>query len=391
MLNIDYDRQNEEVRRLLQAEREGRPERVRMSIACNPRMILSDPALNQEQVTFQEYIEDPEKMLAVQCRFQEYFSDEIISDREMGFQNLESIPVYPDTQNVLEAAYFGCPIAYHGFNEPGTRICLTEENKRAFLDQEYPSIFTGLSGKTLEYMDCFAQQKKKGYTYHGKPIGAIGPAGTGTDGPFTIACCLLGATELCIALYEEEDFARALLSYITEGAIQRIRVLRRHLGEPERSKEFFFADDSIAMLSEQDYRRFVLPLHKRIIQELAVEGSRNQIHLCGNASHLFPAIQQELNVYTFDTGFPVRHGRLVQELAPGTVILGGVHVDLLLNGDAEAIRAETRRILEEVKPHTRSFIIKEANNLSPGTRPESLLAMHEAVRQYGRYENPMTP
>ena len=123
----------------------------------------------------------------------------------------------------------------------------------------------------------------------------------------------------------------------------------------------------------------------------AVEGSRNQIHLCGNASHLFPAIQQELNVYTFDTGFPVRHGRLVQELAPGTVILGGVHVDLLLNGDAEAIRAETRRILEEVKPHTRSFIIKEANNLSPGTRPESLLAMHEAVRQYGRYENPMTP
>ena len=104
MLNIDYDRHNEEVRRLLQAEREGRPERVRMSIACNPRMILSDPALNQEQVTFQEYIEDPEKMLAVQCRFQEYFSDEIISDREMGFQNLESIPVYPDTQNVLEAA-----------------------------------------------------------------------------------------------------------------------------------------------------------------------------------------------------------------------------------------------------------------------------------------------
>ena len=120
MLNIDYDRHNEEVRRLLQAER------VRMSIACSPRMILSDPALNQEQVTFQEYIEDPEKMLAVQCRFQEYFSDEIISDREMGFQNLESIPVYPDTQNVLEAAYFGCPIAYHGFNEPGTRICLTE-------------------------------------------------------------------------------------------------------------------------------------------------------------------------------------------------------------------------------------------------------------------------
>ncbi|MDR2375867.1 MAG: uroporphyrinogen decarboxylase family protein, partial [Treponema sp.] len=56
-----------------------------------------------------------------------------------------------------------------------------------------------------------------------------------------------------------------------------------------------------------------------------------------------------------------------------------------LRGNAGEIRAETKRILEEVKPLTRKFTIKEANNLSPCTRPESLLAMYEAVKEYGRY------
>ena len=150
MLEIDFQKHNEEVQRLLQKEREGNPERVLMSIACNPRMILSDPSLNTERITFQQYFEDPRVMLEVQSRFQEYMSDNIISDRKMGFANMEGVTAYPDAQNVLEADYFGCPVAYHGIYEPGTHVCLTDENKYAFVDQEFPSIHAGLSGRTLE-------------------------------------------------------------------------------------------------------------------------------------------------------------------------------------------------------------------------------------------------
>jgi hypothetical protein len=41
--------------------------------------------------------------------------------------------------------------------------------------------------------------------------------------------------------------------------------------------------------------------------------------------------------------------------------------------------------LEEVKPLSRRFTIKEANNLSPGTKPVSLLAMYRAVEEFGYY------
>ena len=91
-----------------------------------------------------------------------------------------------------------------------------------------------------------------------------------------------------------------------------------------------------------------------------------------------------MNAGTFDTGFPIDHGKVVRELGPDITVKGGVHVETLRTGTAEEIANAVKLILDAVKPFTRKFIIKEANNLSPGTPPENLLAMHEAVRLYGR-------
>lgn len=385
MLNINYQKHNESVQRLLENEQKGIYERVKMSIACNPRLIISDPLHNKEKLTFEGYTMNSQKMLEIQCRFREYMADDIICDKQMGFENEEGIFLYPDTQNVLEAEYFGCDVAYHGIYEPGTKVCLNDDNKYAFLDREFPSIFSGLSGKIFEHMDYFKEQQKNGFTYKGKPISDVGSAGLSTDGPFTIACCLLGTTELCIALYEDEKFAMDLLAYITDATIARIKAVRAHLGLTELTQNIFLADDSIAMLSDYDYQRFVLPFHKKLISDLASEGTANCIHLCGDATHLFPTLQKHLHIVSFDTGFPVQHGKLVQMLAPNTAIFGGVHANLLLAGSEKEIMIETKRILEEVKPYTKKYIIKEANNVCPGTPPQNILAMYEAVKRYGCY------
>jgi uroporphyrinogen-III decarboxylase len=208
----------------------------------------------------------------------------------------------------------------------------------------------------------------------------------GTDGPFTVGCCLMGATDLCIALYEEPDFARDFLGYVTDATIARIKYFRRLYGKPEKTENFGFADDSISLLSVKDYREHILPFHKKLVRELSYKGDNNGMHLCGNATHLFKTMVEELNIRGFDTGFPVRFGELVRELGPTIGISGGVHVDILLWGNHEEIRGETKRILEEVKNLTRKFTIKEANNLSPCTKPESLLVMYNAVKEFGSYE-----
>jgi uroporphyrinogen-III decarboxylase len=116
------------------------------------------------------------------------------------------------------------------------------------------------------------------------------------------------------------------------------------------------------------YREFVLPCHRRILDELTVPGADRSMHLCGDAQRFFPILQKELGVMSFDTGFPVDFARLYDELLPGTRIYGGPSTGLLLNGTPERIDAEVRRILASgVMGKSRAFVLREGNSLAPGT------------------------
>nr|MBP7562053.1 hypothetical protein [Armatimonadota bacterium] len=111
----------------------------------------------------------------------------------------------------------------------------------------------------------------------------------------------------------------------------------------------------------------------------------NSIHLCGDATHLCPTIRDELKVNAFDTGFPVDHGGLRRTLGPDVFIYGGPHVEFLRGRTPAEVREETRRILESGVMEGGKFVLREANNLAPGTPPENVAAMHEACRDFGQY------
>lgn len=306
--------------------------------------------------------------------------------------DLPSYSLFVDFQNDFECGQLGAQVRFSENNVPFTVPFLHEDNKCELFEKGIPDPFANLSQKAWDYRDYMQQRIDRGLTFKGRPVSGVGIPGLGTDGPMTLACMLRGTADFCIDLYEDEDYAQQLLSYLTETAILRIKAFRRRLGQPERSDGFFFADDSILLLSTEDYRRLILPHHKRLLRELVECDDTGRplqpigIHLCGDATRHFKTIRDELNCYTFDTGFPVQHGKLVQELGPEVTLQGGVHVDLLQRGTPEQVFAETRRIIEEVKPHTKRFIMRDANNLAPRTPMANIRAMYEAVREYGRYE-----
>jgi uroporphyrinogen-III decarboxylase len=139
-------------------------------------------------------------------------------------------------------------------------------------------------------------------------------------------------------------------------------------------------------LSCEDYERLILPFHKKLANELTDGTGKNSIHLCGDATHHFRKIQDELNVYSFDTGFPINFRNMLETLSPETQISGGVHINTLLMGSAGEIQKAVESICREVKPLSKKFIIRDANNLSPGTPFENIAAMYEAVREFGRFD-----
>lgn len=384
MLDIDFRAHNAEAREVWEAYHAGTPVRVPVILGLNVRYYLFSPWLNPRGISFASYSEDPDLMLETQLEFQHYVRHNLLSDAEMGMPSEAWPGVHVDLQNYYEAAWFGCPVHYREGQVPDTSPILTDDNKRMLFDAGIPDPFTdGIMAKNARFLEHIGERIRD-YTFMGLPVRGVSPSGLGTDGPFTAAACIRGATEICLDIYEDPDFARELLNFITEATIVRIKAWRERLGHEMRPRCWGFADDSIQLLSPETYREFVLPCHKRLVSELAGEGPHS-IHLCGDATRHFRTIRDELNVNAFDTGYPVDFAWLRAELGPGVQINGGPTVAFLQRATPGEVRDEVRRILSTGVMEGGRFVLREANNMSPGIPEENVAAMYHAAREYGRY------
>ncbi|MEN6643260.1 MAG: uroporphyrinogen decarboxylase family protein [Armatimonadia bacterium] len=378
---MDFAAHNEEQAAVWAAYQAGKPTRVPMTLGISSRYTIFNPVANPEGYDFEDFFTKPEAMYRHLLRKQYYIKHYLPYDQPMGLPEQWTVGV--DLQNSYEALWFGCPLHFRPGQVPDTTPILDEDNKRRLFDRGVPDPFEGWLGRAWEYLEQF-QEWAKDDEFEGRPVVASGVPGCGTDGIFTIACALMDPTALMLQLYTDPDFVHELLDYITEAVTARIVAYRKRLGIPLESKATGMADDAIQMLSPAHYREFVLPYHKRLVERFGAEGP-NSIHLCGDATRHFKTIRDELKVMSFDTGFPVDHGWLREELGPEVTIYGGPHVELVLRGPVEAIVAETRRILGSGIMAGGKFVLREGNNLAPFTPPEHVRAMYEACREFGGY------
>ncbi len=116
------------------------------------------------------------------------------------------------------------------------------------------------------------------------------------------------------------------------------------------------------------------------------DGSPISIHLCGNATHHFKFLKDNLNVYSFDTGFPVDFEKIRRKLGPDVQISGGPTIMLVKDGPLEAIAEEVKRICQSGIMEGGRFVLIAANNLAPGTPIENIETLYEAGKTYGVYK-----
>jgi uroporphyrinogen-III decarboxylase len=382
-LTIDFTAHNEEQKAVWDAYRAGDPIRMPMILGINCRFWLLNPDLNTTGISFREYTEDPDIMFDSQLKFTDYRRNNLYEDAEMGDAS-GSYRVAVDFQNSYEALWYGAEIAYRDGNVPDTLQLLPDDRKNLLFESGFPDPFGGWGAIGRDYYEKMKERADK-TLHHGRPI-TVGAPYMGTDGPFSVACNLRGATEFCLDIYDDIGYYRQMMEYLTESIIFRMKAWRKYMGQAERSASFSFADDSIALLSTEMYRELVLPYHKRIFSALSTGEKPNFIHLCGDAGRHFKLIRDELNVTTFDTGFPLDHAKILDELGPDVAIYGGVPVGILQHGNPSEVVKETERIIKVVKDKTKKFVFREANNLSPNTPVANLQAMYSAVKEFGRYK-----
>jgi hypothetical protein len=401
---IDVDRHNAEVRDLWQAYRAGDPPRTPIIFGINPRFLLQDPTINTAGITFREYISNPDVMFDTQLKFQYYVRHHIPQDQEMGLPEACSVhgyqipqvqpmgmtgawSVYVDLQNIYEGAWLGCPVEFPGENEAPYCIPILSDDCRSLLfDRGIPDPFKdgGWMQRNVETYERL-KQRAGNAIFHGSPVSdEVGLCATGTDGPFTTYCELRGAEKACVDIALDPEYFHQLMEFITEAIVTRITAYRRFLGREIVQETFSFADDSIELVSTDMYREHILPYHRRLVQTFTA-GYDNSIHLCGDASRHFKTIKDELNVLHFDTGFPIDHAAVRDELGPEVEILGGPRADLFL-GETEALLKETKRILESDVRAGKKFVLREGNNLAPRSRPENIWQFYFHAREWGQYQ-----
>lgn len=380
---MDFAKHNEEVRALWKAYEEGKPPRAPVVFNIGTRYGILTPDVNTRGITFEQYFKDPDSMMLNQLERQHYVRSFVPQDAEMGDPAVEWGGISTDFQNLYEAAWLGCEIRYCETEVPDTVPLLVKEKGRLY-DMSIPDpLHENLMGWALEYYQYF-EEKRKGFEFRGKPVGKSGLCGGGTDGPFTVACSVRGATEVCTDILEDPKYFHDLMDFVTEATIARIKAVLDYQGINYPMQCWGFADDSIQLLSPAMYRDHVLPYHRRLVATFS-KGGPNSIHLCGAAQQHFQTLQKELNIQSFDTGFPTDLGRARRELGPGVLLRGNVHPELLRKGPAGEIERAVREVLSCGVMEGGRFHLCEGNNVVPATPIAHFQAMYDAGKRYGAY------
>jgi len=381
LAGFDFAGHNAEVKAMWEAFRAGKPARTPVIVGTTTRFFMDSPEANPEGLNFREYTEDPDVMFDAQLRFARWRGFNVLQDAELGLGLPERWQVSVDFQNYWEPAWFGAPVEYLDGNVPDCRQAFEDCPERV-MENGLPDPFGGIMARGLEYHERFVERAAR-EEYLGRPIEVLPPwYGVGYNGPLTVACALFGPEFACTAMAAEPERLHVLLDFVTKATIWRMQLWRERCGVPIPQDNCGGMDDSLALISLRSFKEHILPYLRRIYDFFGNETPRS-IHLCGDTARHFPTLQQELNIQTFDTGFPVDFAAVRRDLGEQAEIWGGPHVELVRTGTPEAVYDETVRILGTGILEGGRFVLREGNNLAPGTPLENTEAMYRAGREHG--------
>ena len=202
---------------------------------------------------------------------------------------------------------------------------------------------------------------------------------------------LMGMENLYFAMYDTPDVVDALMQHMVDYYAE---VSRRTFDAAGDAIDIFFIGNDLGsqtgpLLSVPLFERFVLPHLARLIDLGHAYGLKVMLHCCGGFAPLIPSLigaglDAVHAVQPSCTGMDL--ATLKAEFGDRLVFNGGIdshHV--LIEGTPETVREATRDVLRIMMPGG-GFIAGASHDwILPETPVENVLAMFDAVREFGRY------
>jgi len=202
---------------------------------------------------------------------------------------------------------------------------------------------------------------------------------------------LLGMENMYLKMYDQPELIDAVLEHLVDYYAEASRRIFDAAGDV--IDIFFIGNDFGSqrgpLLSEAMFRRFILPHLKRLVDLGHDYGLKVMLHCCGGFAPLIPAMI-EIGLDGLHALQPSCAGMEPRELKRrfgDRILLNGAmdsqHV--LLEGTPETVREATRQTLEIMMPGGGYVAGASHDWILPETPLENVLAMFDAIAEFGVY------
>jgi MtaA/CmuA family methyltransferase len=275
-----------------------------------------------------------------------------------------------------EAEAFGCHVKYSDYVVPSIDRHVLHEDKAKLAKLPMPDPYkTARLPSFLEQCEALVKAK---------PPSAIGAVAVG---PWTIAMLLRNPETMLLDTFEDPRFIHDLMRVTTDFCkTWGDAIVKTGIG-----LSFSEPTASISLISPDNYRDFVAPYHKELVDHFKAKKVGVTTHICGTTYPIFEdVIQCGFTTFSFDLdqqSDPKLHVDQLQrfmEVSRGrAVAIGNVDATTFEKTTKEAMYAEVKRCVDAAARHS-GFILSTSCEIPPRSDPEAVRWFMDAAHEYGR-------
>jgi len=289
-------------------------------------------------------------------------------DRLPNVPNMEDPPL-PPTGSIAEGIAFDCEIRLPDDESPWLspwiipKLKTPEDLEKA----EVPDPKECVERWEKHYLKAFGVKipVKGGLTIH-PPLSAAGS--------------LMGTMRLYTYLYKYPDLMHSFLQKLLKTFFELMDYRDAQLGTETRS--IGLSDDHAGYLSEDMYRKFVLPYNKQIYEKYGKEG--RGLHMDSQSDHVAYILLKEYRIQSMDLGFEADIAK-IKEVFDGKVFFNGnLNSKLLVLGTEKELRKATEHCIYSAAPGG-GYAFDVGGEAYAGIDVNRLLYVINYAKKIGRY------
>jgi MtaA/CmuA family methyltransferase len=277
-----------------------------------------------------------------------------------------------------EAEAFGCRVKYSDYVVPSIDQHVLHDDKAKLAKLAMPDPY-----KTAR-LPAFLEQCEA--LVKAKPPAAIGAVAVG---PWTIAMLLRNPETMLLDTFEDPKFIHDLMRVATDFC----KLWGDAIAKTGIGLSFSEPTASISLISPDNYREFVAPYHKELVDHFKAKKVGVTTHICGTTYPIyedllrcgFTTVSFDLDQQADPALYVDQLTRFMEVSKGRAVAIGNVDATKFERSSKEAMVADVRRCIEAAARHS-AFILSTSCEIPPRSDAQIVTWFMDAAREYGRYE-----